>query len=111
MILKPFSRWLQKSGVGREDKVAIFLERRLELLIVILGVWKAGAAYVPLDPSYPAERLAYMLGNSQAKLVVSESQLLERLPPDCTVIDIDRDWDQITRLSRKIPGLTMFPMN
>src|SRR5207302_7229910 len=43
-----FSQWLQKSGVGREDKVAIFLERRLELLIVILGVWKAGAAYVPL---------------------------------------------------------------
>ena len=106
-----FSRWLQKSGVGREDKVAIFLERRLEMLIVILGTWKAGAAYVPFDPSYPTERLVYMLRDSQAKLVISEPQLLESLSHDATVIDIERDWEQITRLSREAPGVTVSPMN
>jgi amino acid adenylation domain-containing protein len=104
-------RWLQKSGVRREDKVAILLERRLEILVVILGIWKAGAAYVPLDPGYPAERLVYMLEDSKAGLVISEPQMLERLPHDAAVIDIEKDWGQITKLPRESPAVAVFPMN
>jgi amino acid adenylation domain-containing protein len=62
---------LLASGVGREDKVAIGLDRSLEMMIGLLGILKAGAAYVPVDPEYPSERIRYMLGNVAAQFLLT----------------------------------------
>jgi amino acid adenylation domain-containing protein len=75
---------LRSRGVGPEMLVAIHLERSLESIMATLAVMKAGAAYVPLDPSYPRERLMYIMQDSRAKLVLTHSRIEEVLS-DCTV--------------------------
>ncbi|MBV6325445.1 non-ribosomal peptide synthetase [Duganella violaceipulchra] len=67
-------------GVGPDQRVALCLERGVPMIVGVLGVLKAGAAYVPLDPAYPAERLAYMLDDSAPKAVLSLTALQARLP-------------------------------
>src|SRR2546425_84672 len=75
-------------GVGRETLVGICLERGLDLIVSVLGVLKAGAAYVPLDPSYPSHRLAYMLRDSSAPVVLTQATIAARVEADpaCTVV-------------------------
>ncbi|WP_433414229.1 non-ribosomal peptide synthetase [Microtetraspora malaysiensis] len=68
---------LRGSGAGPESLVAVCTEPCLELLPALLGVWKAGAGYVPVDPAYPADRVAYMLGDSGAGLVLTRKHLLD----------------------------------
>lgn len=62
--------------------VGICMPTSIELIIAVLGVLKAGAAYVPLDPSYPSERLRYIIGNAHANCVLTVQDLLDKLPPD-----------------------------
>lgn len=71
---------LRSKGVGSNTLVAISFERSLEMVLGILGVLKAGAAYVPLDPAYPAERLAFMIADSQPAICLTQSHLVSRLP-------------------------------
>ncbi|EKT4523788.1 amino acid adenylation domain-containing protein [Pseudomonas putida] len=71
---------LRATGVGPETLVAIVAERGIGLVVGLLGIFKAGAGYLPLDVAYPAERLAYMLADSGAALVIGESAQLARLP-------------------------------
>jgi amino acid adenylation domain-containing protein len=71
---------LAAMGAGPEVVVAICLERSAEMVVAVLAVLKAGAAYLPLDPSYPADRLAYMLEDSGARLLVTEDALADLLP-------------------------------
>ena len=66
------ARVLVERGVGPEERVGILLERKPELLIAVLAVLKAGAAYVPLDPTYPAERLGLMVDDSAARWVLTD---------------------------------------
>jgi amino acid adenylation domain-containing protein len=68
-------------GVGPEVRVGLCLDRSTHLVVGILGVLKAAAAYVPLDPDYPSERLSYLLTDSGVKVVLTERKLLDRLPP------------------------------
>ena len=67
--------------IGPEMRVGLCLPRSADLIVAILAVWKAGGAYVPLDPDYPAERLSFLLSDCGAKVVVTQSQVLDRLPP------------------------------
>ncbi|MBF8743711.1 non-ribosomal peptide synthetase, partial [Pseudomonas guariconensis] len=67
-------------GIGPEMLVAIALERSPRMLVALLAVLKAGGAYLPLDPQYPAERLAYMLKDSGAGLLLSEASVVGQLP-------------------------------
>src|SRR6202023_2059979 len=60
-------------GVGPEDIVAISMERSVEMVVAILGTLKAGAAYLPLDPDYPAERLAFMIEDAGPKRVLTNA--------------------------------------
>ncbi|HEV2799872.1 MAG TPA: amino acid adenylation domain-containing protein, partial [Pyrinomonadaceae bacterium] len=69
------ARALKRAGVGRGALIGLCLERGVELVAAIFGVLKAGAAYVPLDPEYPAERLHYMIGDAEAAAVVTDERL------------------------------------
>ncbi|MFD2169209.1 amino acid adenylation domain-containing protein [Tumebacillus lipolyticus] len=71
---------LRSSGVSKESVVALCLERSVELISAMLGVWKAGAAYLPLDPSYPSARLADMLEDANPHMLLTTAPLAERLP-------------------------------
>ncbi|PWB30938.1 non-ribosomal peptide synthetase [Pseudomonas sp. SDI] len=71
---------LLAAGVGPDSLVGIALERSLEMVVGLLATLKAGAAYVPFDPEYPAERLAYMVEDSAVQWVLTQAQLVERLP-------------------------------
>ncbi|HLM66822.1 MAG TPA: condensation domain-containing protein, partial [Longimicrobium sp.] len=89
------ARVLRARGVGAEDRVAVCLERSVELPAALLAVLKAGAAYVPLDPAYPAERLAYVLADCGASLVLTHSSLAAALPDGTPALFIDRIGEEI----------------
>jgi amino acid adenylation domain-containing protein len=67
-------------GVGPEVRVGLCMERSPEIMVAILGVMKAGGAYVPADPAHPAERIAYVLEDSGAAVLLTQERLLGRLP-------------------------------
>ncbi|HEY4587776.1 MAG TPA: amino acid adenylation domain-containing protein, partial [Thermoanaerobaculia bacterium] len=94
------ARHLRRRGVGPEVPVGIFLERTPELVLAILAVLKAGGVYVPFDTTYPEDRLAYLLEDSGAHLLLTEEALRpllpERTPP---LVRIGADWDEIGRES------------
>ncbi|WP_240930238.1 non-ribosomal peptide synthetase, partial [Streptomyces coryli] len=71
------ARYLRDCGVGRESRVGLRLPRGVDMVVAILAVWKAGAAYVPLDPDYPADRLDFMVADSGAELVLDAAFLGE----------------------------------
>jgi mycobactin peptide synthetase MbtE len=66
------AHWLIGQGIGAEDRVAVLLDKSPELVVTALGVLKAGAVYVPIDPTYPQDRLDFILGDCDAKLAVRE---------------------------------------
>ncbi len=89
---------LRSLGAGPETLVALCLERSPALVTGALGVLQSGAAYLPLDPSYPSERLAFMLNDSQVSILVSQHGLVGRLPAGrWRLVDLDVDAEQIAR--------------
>src|SRR6185369_9464687 len=70
---------LRRRGVAEETVVGVCTERSLELIIGLLGVLKAGAAFVPLDPTYPRDRLAFMLDDSRAEVLLTQQHLMPGL--------------------------------
>ncbi|EGH33627.1 amino acid adenylation, partial [Pseudomonas syringae pv. japonica str. M301072] len=79
-------------GIKPDDRVAICVERGVEMLIGVLGVLKAGAAYVPLDPAYPAERLAYMIEDSAPSAMLTQRDVQAHLPTlDLPLVLLDED--------------------
>ncbi|HEX8161810.1 MAG TPA: amino acid adenylation domain-containing protein [Pyrinomonadaceae bacterium] len=73
------ARRLSKMGVGPEARVGVMFERGAEMVVALVAVLKAGGAYLPLDPSYPAERLAYMIEDSGARVLLSRGSLAQGL--------------------------------
>lgn len=89
---------LRALGIGPEVRVGVCLEPSLHLLIALLGVLEAGGAYVPLDPEHPPERLAFLLDDSEAPLVLSLRRLAEELLPRAPGrVLLDDDADRIAR--------------
>ena len=76
-------------GVGPENLVALALPRSIEMVVTLLGILKAGAAYLPLDPEYPVERLSYMLRDAQPACVLTSAQISERLPESVARLLLD----------------------
>ncbi len=71
---------LLAAGVGRGDLVGVYLDRCVELPVAVLGVLKAGAAYVPIDPAYPEERVRFMIGDAAMPLILSRDAIASSLP-------------------------------
>nr|AGH69808.1 non-ribosomal peptide synthase [Nostoc sp. 'Peltigera membranacea cyanobiont'] len=95
---------LRALGVGPEVLVGICLERSPLMVVGLLGILKAGGAYVPLDPAYPSERLAYMLSDSQVKVLLTQEKLASSLPVSAAqVICLHSDWQNIGTHSEENP--------
>ncbi|WP_064273319.1 non-ribosomal peptide synthetase [Streptomyces sp. RTd22] len=95
---------LRGLGAGPERVVGLCVERGADLIVGLLGIMKAGAAYVPLDPGYPADRLAFMLRDSGARLVVAEPGTRSALgATDAVVVDLAEDADRIRQQPVTVP--------
>ena len=88
-----FANYLRKYGAGKEVLVGICLDRSIEMIVSILAVLKSGAAYVPIDPYYPDERINLIIEDSKAPIVITEEKYLSRLNSDSNakVICVDRE--------------------
>ena len=87
-------------GVEPDAFVGISVDRSTRMLAALVGVWKAGAAYVPLDPEYPEERLAYMMESAGLSALITQSSIATRIPTcDCPTVYLDNDWEYIKGLS------------
>ncbi|MFG0214768.1 amino acid adenylation domain-containing protein, partial [Brevibacillus porteri] len=97
--------YLQAEGAGPEATVGICVERSLEMVIGILGILKAGAAYVPLDPTYSTERLAFMVEDSKSRLVLTQARLLDKVSSAvggiAKCIVLDRDWEEAEQTAQR----------
>jgi non-ribosomal peptide synthetase component F len=103
-------QYLKTLGVGPDVIVGVCLERSLELVIGVLGVLKAGGAYLPLEPQYPAPRLAYMLQDAQAPVVLTRSGWLTQLPETlATCVCLDRDAERIATQPHSAPRSDLTP--
>ncbi len=93
------AHFLQGLGVGPNALVGICMERSLDMVAGILGVLKAGGAYLPLDPEYPPERLAFILQDAQASVLLTQAQWAPRLPEaeGARVVCLDSDRENIAR--------------
>jgi amino acid adenylation domain-containing protein len=90
------AHFLLKSGVAQGDRVAVSLNRSLEVIVSLIAILKVGAAYVPVDPSYPASRLAFLIQDSQAKVLLTQKAIAAELPAlDTNIVLLDQDWPVI----------------
>jgi amino acid adenylation domain-containing protein len=103
---------LRGLGVVTGDVVGVFMDRSVEMIVGILGLLKAGAACLPLDPSYPSERLAFMLRDAGGPVVLSQRRLAADLPETgARVVCLDADWNDIARGSDEDPETYVTPEN
>ncbi len=104
---------LQQRGIGPEMLVGVCVERSIAMVVGQLAALKAGAAYLPLDPTYPQERLAYLLADARVCVLLTQ----EKLVPNVTgssptqLFCLDRDWDQVEMLPTTLPMSRVQPDN
>jgi amino acid adenylation domain-containing protein len=97
---------LRSLGVGPEKLVAVCMDRSVEMVVGLLGAIKAGGAYVPLDPDYPPSRLAALMDDTEARVVLTLEHLEEKLSKSIVPkICLDRDWDTFASESVENPPL------
>ncbi len=98
------AHYLRTLGVRPDVLVGICVRRSLEMIVGLLGILKAGGAYVPIDPDYPYERIAYMLADSQLPILLTQKQILEKLPEhQAQTICLDEDWHKFADYSQNNP--------
>jgi amino acid adenylation domain-containing protein len=101
---------LQAMGVGPNTIVGICLERSLDMIVALLGVLKAGGAYLPIDPMMPDERIAYMIQDAQIPILLTQSTLLDRLPTHAlTTLCLNTEWEATARKYFKVIDEESFP--
>lgn len=95
-------------GVQADTPVGLYCRRSIEMVVGIFGILKAGAAYLPLDPEYPAERIAFMLSDSETSLILSQEELTPQLPGTSgrTVITFESIASNPTSSSRELPSIS-----
>src|SRR5262245_11294765 len=98
------AHYLKKLGVGPEVRVGNCVERSLEMVVALLGILKAGGVYLPLDPSYPKERLAFMMEDAQTPVVLIQKQFASRLlMPRAQRVFLDTSWGVIAQETAENP--------
>lgn len=106
------ANYLQEIGVKPEVLVGVYLERSVETFIAVLAVIKAGGAYLPLDPEYPQERVAWMLKDAKPLVILSQEYLKEKLADSiANIIYLDTEWDNIARQSKENLPVQTTPEN
>ncbi len=106
------ANYLLALGVGLEMAVGLCIERSPQVVVAQLAILKAGGFYVPLDPLYPLERLAFLLQDTAASVIVTEEHLVSRLPEtNARIVCIDRDWPLISQASDARPQVDVTPEN
>lgn len=99
------ANYLLTLGVEPNDLLGVFVERSVNMLVSLLATWKAGAAYVALDPAYPADRLLYMAETAQLRALITESDLAQALNDyPCQRVYLDRDAQEISQQSGQLPA-------
>src|SRR6185369_716624 len=112
MRANQLASYLRSLGVGPETRVALCLDRSPLIALCIFAVWKAGAAYVPLDPSYPAARLEYLLRDSQATVLLIDAHLQHVVPaPTATTVLLDAVWPLIEQQPPTALACSIHPLN
>ncbi len=104
------AQYLRELGVGPDVVVAICAERSIEMVVAVLGVLKAGGAYAPIDPAYPEDRVAFMLGDSDTPVLLTQQHLVSKLPSRrARTVCLDSDWDLIATYDDTVPasGVTL----
>jgi amino acid adenylation domain-containing protein/non-ribosomal peptide synthase protein (TIGR01720 family) len=104
---------LRRLGAGPESRVALLLERSFDMVVSLFAVLKAGAAYVPLDPAYPAGRLAFVLADSHAMALVTRARLIGTVPVPAglRVVDLDAEAPALAAASGENPVRAADPAN
>ena len=98
------AHYLLTLGIGTEALVGLCIERSLAMVVGLLGILKAGAAYVPLDPTYPLERLVFMLEDAQPPVVLTQERLVAALPAyRAQMVCLDAHWPTIAQYSDENP--------
>ncbi|MGA9771371.1 MAG: amino acid adenylation domain-containing protein, partial [Blastocatellia bacterium] len=106
------ANYLRTLGVEAETLVAVCTSRSIETIISILGTLKAGGAYVPLDHSSAKDRLAYILENTKAQVLLCQRALLSVLPAhSASVVCVDEDWESISRQNERSPSIDLAAAN
>jgi amino acid adenylation domain-containing protein len=105
------ARYLRRLGAGPESKVGVSLERSAEMIVCLLGVLKAGAAYVPLSPAYPRERLAFLLADAGVRVIVRRRRAEEETPDGPRVVALEDEREHIAREGGGNPPPTATPEN
>ena len=85
------ARHLRRLGVGPEVTVPILCERSIELIVAILGIVKAGGAYAPLDPKYPADRIEWIFGEVRSPLILTHKPCADRIPSGADAVETGHD--------------------
>src|SRR5262249_54081634 len=95
--------YLRKQGVGPEVLVGICVERSLEMMVALLGALKSGGANVPLDATYPRERLEFMVKDVGASVLLTQEKLLKHLPETSSprTVCVDDEWERIAQEGEK----------
>lgn len=102
---------LVKKGAGPDQLIGLSLERSFDMIIGLLGILKSGAAYVPLDPEYPSDRLEFMIRDSKTKLIVTHSSQAEALSAFSAELLLVDEPNAVAQESREAPMTSVHPLN
>jgi amino acid adenylation domain-containing protein len=106
------AHYLTKLGVKPDSLVGVCLERSVEMVVALLGTLKAGAAYLPLDPEYPKDRLVFMLEDAAVEIILTREDLVGLLPEQRSkIVCLDADSDEIAKEGINNPDSEVGPLN
>ncbi len=98
------AHYLKSSGMGPEKIVGVFMNRTIDMMTALIGIHKASAAYLPMDPLFPKDRLAYMLEDADVDLILTQEPLIDMLPDnESRIIPMDSEWAEIEKFGSENP--------